>query len=213
MQHAKSNPLLARRLVSLFAGAVLVGLGVSCLLGAGMGAAPYDALVAGVARLLAVPVGTVSWGMAVLCVSAAWLLGRRPRLGTLVSALLVGAVINLALPHLYAGPGILERACESLVGLGDLYLGISLTVSANLGAGAVEELMLGIVSKGPRVRVVRWGMEAVFILLAMLLSGAVGAVTAVFVLATGPVLDWSIRWVSCALGLTGDPSIATIVIE
>lgn len=181
-------------------GVVLVGVGVSALLVAQLGVSPFDVANSGLARQLGVDVGTASWVVSAGLVSLAWLAGRRPRAGTVVSGFGVGLVINLCLSVLPAAHGPV-RGVLAVVGLVVIWAGITAQVCADLGAGPAEELMLALVARGLGIREARWGIEAGLFFGGWLAGGAVGVFSVVFVLTTGPVLAHVVPRASALLGL------------
>ena len=186
---------------------------MSFLLAGRLGAAPYDAMTAGLAKLLGLAVGSCSWLEGVALVLAAWMLGRRPRLGTLVATVLVGLVINEVLAELRLGPGLVARVAIAVLGLLVLWAGVGLVVAADLGAGCVEELMLAITARGLKLHRTRWVMEIVLIVAALAVSGAIGIFTVIFLLATGPVLSLVLLKVAALVRLPGDRSLLKEKVE
>jgi uncharacterized membrane protein YczE len=179
---------LPTRAALFIGGAAILGFGIAGIIRSGLGVAPYDSVNTGLAGHLAIPVGTASWLTAATAVAIAWLLGRKPNVGTLISALLSGTALNTALllvPQAFGLPGQLVSAVAGFIGL---VTGISMIVVADLGAGAPEELMLAMVTRGMPLHVARWGIEAGLLLAGFVLGGSIGIYTFVIVAATGPAL-------------------------
>src|SRR5580704_17902918 len=89
---------VARRLASLYAGIVLFGVSVALMIAARLGLDPWDVLHQGLARRTGLPIGWIvnGTGAAVLLL---WIpLRERPGIGTLSDAVLIGIVIDAALP-------------------------------------------------------------------------------------------------------------------
>ena len=177
-------------------GIVCTGMGIAGLLKARLGTDPLDAINAGVATKTGLSVGASSWIDAGLVLILAWILGRRPKIGTVLVAFLIGLVINLGLAVLPAPHGYPLRAAMSAVSLAVLYLGVTGYVLSDLGAGCLEELMLAMVAKGAKIHRARLGIEAVLLAIAVALRGPINVVTVVFVALTGPVLAWTIPHVA-----------------
>lgn len=174
------------------AGAPVVGVGVSVLLRSGTGVAPFDVTNSGVAAVTGWDVGTASWVVSVVLLAAAVIAGRRPRPGTVVATLAIGAVVNLALAHLEPAQGPPAQLGYALAGMSLMWVGIVALVCADFGAGPAEELMLALVARSWPLREVRWGIEAALAAVGWLMGGALGVSTLVFVVCTGPVLAWAI---------------------
>lgn len=180
------------RWAAYLAGIALTGLGIAGMLRARFGTDPFDGINAGMGRLLGWSVGVASWLDVALVLALAWALGRRPKVGTIGVGLGIGLVIDLGLAVLPDEHLVAVRVVTAVVGLAVLYVGVTGYVISDLGAGALEELMLALVARGARIRPARWGIEAVLLVVALALRGPIGAVTVAFVLCTGPVLAWTI---------------------
>lgn len=166
-----------------------------------LGLGPLDLTNAGLANHLGLAVGTCSWISATVLVGLAWGVGRRPKLGTLAEAFLVGLAINQASCWIGGGWGLGQRWAMLGVGIVVLYVGISAVVVANYGAGPPEELMLALVGRGLALHRARWGIEATLFVIGWALGGVIGVGTVVIVAATGPVLSWSIPRAARVLAL------------
>ena len=197
---------LGIRLPLAIVGWVLIGTGVSALLRSGWGVAPYDVFTSGLARSSGLEVGTASWIAAAACVVLAFFLGQRPGWGTLGGAFAVGLVINLwlsMLPTSLSG-GVAFTVALAVVGLAALLFGAACTIVAGLGAGGVELLMLAVSRLHLRgnspigVTRARWALEALLCLSGWALGGAVGVMTLVSVVVSGPAFGYLLphmhRW-------------------
>lgn len=175
-------------------GWVGIALGVSLLLRGGWGVAPFDAFNSGLARVTGLDVGTASWFSAGAAVLLAWVLGYRPRLGTLFAVVVIGAFINVFL-GLIPSTAPLTGLVLSCVGFGVLVVGACLSVVAGVGAGSVETIMVALAA--PKrvlglqlgVRNARWVLEGVLAFAAWLLGGQLGFFTLLLVFLTGPALS------------------------
>lgn len=176
------------RIPCFLAGVLLGGTSVGLLLRARLGVSSYDVLNSGLARTAGIPVGTASWIVSGVVLALAVLLGRRPRLGSLVSMLGFGFMINLVLAHV-AGPDPLALRVLWLVGaLVGLWTAIVLIVLARVGANPPEELMLALVDRGLSLQAARWGLEAALLVTGLLLGGQAGIGTIAIAVGTGPIL-------------------------
>ena len=199
MKRADVDRVFVTKLAIYLVGIVFTGMGIAGLLQARLGTDPLDAINAGVAAKTGLSVGASSWIDAGLVLVLAWILGRRPKVGTVLVAFFIGLVINAGLvvlpsPHAMVGRGVLAA-----VALAILYLGVTGYVLSDLGAGCLEELMLAMVAKGARIHRARWGIEAVLLVIALVLRGPINVVTVVFVALTGPVLAWTIPHIAAWL--------------
>ncbi len=78
---------------------VINGVSAAVYIGAQLGAGPRDGLMTGLGRVLRRPVGPVRIALEVLVLLTGWALGGPLGLGTVVYALGLGPIIQLALPH------------------------------------------------------------------------------------------------------------------
>ena len=80
-------------------GVVVNGISGAVYIGAQLGAGARDGLMTALSRVLARPVGPVRIVLEVIVLVTGWLLGGPLGLGTVVYAIALGPVIQLALPH------------------------------------------------------------------------------------------------------------------
>lgn len=85
--------------VLMVAGVVINGVSAAVYIGAQLGPGARDGLMTGLGRVLGRPVGPVRIGLEVLVLAAGWALGGPLGVGTVLYALGLGPVIQLALPH------------------------------------------------------------------------------------------------------------------
>ncbi len=181
------SPLGTR--VAVFALAICsVGLGVGLMVEADLGVAPNDVTNTGLADTLGWGVGTASWLTGIIAMLLAWALGRRPRLATVLGGVVVGVTINAALAVLPTPDALAPRIVMLALGLMVVWAAITGVVAADVGAGPLELVMLGLVDRGVSIRAARWGIELALLAIGLALGGKAGVGTAIFALATGPVL-------------------------
>ena len=88
--------------VLMFAGGlVLLAVATGLYIGARMGPGPRDGLMTGLHRRMGWPVWAVRTGIEVAVLLAGWFLGGTVGLGTVAFALLIGPMVNRALPLLH----------------------------------------------------------------------------------------------------------------
>lgn len=176
------------RIPCFAAGVLIGGTAVGVLLRARLGVSSYDVLNSGLAHTAGIPVGTASWIVSGVVLGLAVVLGRRPRLGSVVAMLGFGLMINLVLAHVEGPAGLAVRIVWLLGALLALWTAIVLIVLARLGANPPEELMLALVDRGLSLRVARWGLEAGLLAAGLLLGGQAGLGTLAIAVGTGPIL-------------------------
>ena len=186
------GPGLARRVGRCCVGLVVFGLGVSLMVRADLGLAPWDVLHQGLSDLTGIPMGTISIlvGLALLLL---WIpLGQRVGIGTLLNAVLVGVTIDVALAVLPSPATLAVRWLLLAAGLLVVALGSGLYIGAGLGTGPRDGLMMGLKAKGVSVGVARTGIELAALAIGWALGGSVGVGTVVAALALGPLVHWTL---------------------
>src|ERR687896_1525795 len=112
------QPVLARRLLQLYAGLVLYGVSMALMVRSSLGVMPWDVLHQGLARQLERSLGTVTIVVGAL-VLLAWVpLRERPGLGTVSNVVVIGLALDAALAVLPEPSSLPLRV--GLVGLGIL---------------------------------------------------------------------------------------------
>jgi uncharacterized membrane protein YczE len=178
---------LRRRLPRLLVGIPVLGLGIALTLQARLGVSPYDVLHQGIAKQTGLSFGTVVIVVG-LFILVFWIpLRQRPGIGTVVNALTVGLVIDLALLVLPEPEALAARIPLLLVGIVVTALGMGLYIGAGLGPGPRDGLMTGIATKGYRLWAVRTVLEVTALLAGWLLGGNVGVGTVLFAFSIGPL--------------------------
>ena len=176
-----------RRILQLFAGLILYGITDAMILGARLGADPWDVFHQGLARRTGLAVGTcvVVVGVVVLLL---WIpLRQRPGFGTLCNVVGIGAVINLVLPLMPRSPNLAASLglLVSAVVLNGVATGAY--IGAGLGPGPRDGLMTGYAARGHSLRVVRTAIELTVVAAGFLLGGTVGVGTIVYAVSIGPL--------------------------
>jgi uncharacterized membrane protein YczE len=183
------KPLLARRLVQLYAGLALYGVSMALMVRSSLGVMPWDVLHQGLSRQLGWSLGlvTIVVGAAVLL---AWIpLRERPGLGTLSNVVVIGLAVDAALVVLPAPGGLAGRL--GFGGAGVVLNGVATAayIGVQFGPGPRDGLMTGLVRRtGGSVRLVRTAIEAVVVTVGWLLGGTLGVLTLLYALAIGPLV-------------------------
>jgi uncharacterized membrane protein YczE len=180
-------PGLAFRLVWLHAGLAGFGVSLALLVKARLGLDPWDVLNQGIARHLGIQIGWVVDAVGVL-VLLTWIpLRQRPGVGTVCNVVLVGLVVNVALQILPGPAALLPRL--GMIAAAVLLNAVSTGcyIGAGLGPGPRDGLMIGIVSRGHSLRVVRTAIELSVLVAGLALGGSAGIGTVVYALAIGPL--------------------------
>jgi len=179
---------LPRRLVQLVVSCVVLGVGVALLLDARLGSDGYSMFVSGLSIATGASFGLVNVAVGVALVLLAWVRGRRPGIGTLVQAVLVGYVIAWALPLLPSPDGLTLRCTELVAGFVVVCAGVAGYLAADLGAGPAEGAALAFDPPVP----FRWSYSVVQVvgaLVGWLCGASLGPGTVMVALLVGPAVD------------------------
>ena len=177
-----------QRLARCVFGLALFGVGISLILQANLGAAPWDVFHTGVNELTGIPVGTVivCTGLPLLVL---WIpLREQPGIGTILNAIEIGVIVDLALPLIPEPDQLLARLPMMLGGVVTVAIGSGFYIGSGLGPGPRDGLMTGLVRHGVSIRSARTGIEIFVLVAGVALGGAIGIGTAVFAVAIGPLV-------------------------
>jgi len=174
------------RVLILFAGLIIFGLGDSLLIQGNQGNAPWTVFAQGIT----INTG-MSIGFATLLISTfvllIWIpLREKPGFGTLSNIILIATFIQVGTEIFPEQHSFLPGIAFDLIGIAMVGLGSSLYITCGLGPGPRDGAMTGIHYRtGIRVGRVRLGIELVVLVIGWLLGGTVGIGTALFALLIG----------------------------
>ena len=188
-----SAPVFARRIIQLFVGLYLYGLGIALIVRGELGVAPWDVLTQGIAKQTGLGFGLITIitsGIVLLL----WIpIRQRPGFGTLMNALLVGPFADLSLWMIPTGLDLWARILMLLGGILVLAVATGLYIGAHFGPGPRDGLMTGLHRRtGWRIWIVRTGIEVTVLITGFLLGGNVGVGTLAFALLIGPLCGYAI---------------------
>lgn len=174
------------RVLILFTGLIIFGLGDSLLIQGNQGNAPWTVFAQG----LTLKTG-MSIGFATLLISTfvllIWIpLRERPGFGTLSNIVLIATFIQVGTQIFPEQSCMLSGIIFDFVGIAMVGLGSALYITCGLGPGPRDGAMTGIHYRtGIRVGRVRLGIELVVLVIGWFLGGTVGVGTALFALLIG----------------------------
>ena len=184
-------PLLDRplqRIVRCSGGLVLFGFGISLLVRAKFGLAPWDVFHQGVSEHLNIPIGTVIV-LTSLVVMLLWIpLDQPVGLGTILNAIEIGVTVDIVLPLIPEVHGIPLRIVLMIAGIGTVSIASGLYIGSGLGPGPRDGLMLGLGLKGYRISRARTFLEVSVLIAGIALGGQAGVGTVLFALCIGPLV-------------------------
>jgi uncharacterized membrane protein YczE len=171
-------------------GLAVFGVGIALLIAAHLGAAPWDVFHTGISELTGLAVGqvTIITGVVLLML---WIpLGETMGLGTILNAIEIGVVVDIALPLLPEPELLIARTAMMLGGVVVIAIGSGLYIGAGLGPGPRDGLMTGFAKRGISIRFARTAIEVTVLVIGIALGGAIGIGTAVFALGIGPLVQF-----------------------
>jgi len=182
------------RLSRLLLGLFLYALGIVMTMKAHLGYAPWEVFHAG--KAVGITIGNISIITGLLIVLAAFALGEKLGLGTLLNMVLIGVFMDMLLrlgwvapmTHWWLGLPLL------LAGLFVIALGSYFYIGSGFGAGPRDSLMVALTRRtGLAVGVCRSSIELAAVISGWLLGGMVGVGTVLAAFAIGPVLQLTFR--------------------
>jgi uncharacterized membrane protein YczE len=184
---AKSRwDLSIKRVLILFFGLALFGLGDGLIIQSGLGNAPWSVLAQGISLKSGLSIGTSTLIIGSL-VLALWIpLRERPGFGTLSNIIIISLFIEIATNIFPKQENLIPGLVFTLVGIAMVGIGSSLYITCGLGPGPRDGAMTGLHQRtGVRVGRVRLGLEVVVSIAGALLGGTLGLGTLLFALLIG----------------------------
>ena len=178
------------RIPGLLAGLVVFGFGIALMARANVGLGPWEALHQGVQFRTGIPMGTVSILLGVPILALWWPLGERPGIGTLLNVALIGTATNVGNALIPAQTVPALQLLQMAAGVAVIGLGSGMYLSADLGPGPRDGLMVGIHHRfGWSIRRSRTVIEISALVVGWALGGTIGIGTIVFAFGIGPVVQ------------------------
>ena len=184
---AKSRwDLSFKRVLILFFGLAVFGLGDGLIIQSGLGNAPWSVLAQGISLKSGLSIGTSTLIIGSLAL-ALWIpLRERPGFGTLSNIVIISLFIEIATHIFPKQESIVTGLIFTLVGIAMVGVGSSLYITCGLGPGPRDGAMTGLHQRtGVRVGRVRLGLEVVVSIAGALLGGTLGLGTLLFALLIG----------------------------
>ncbi|WP_042470625.1 YczE/YyaS/YitT family protein [Bacillus ndiopicus] len=178
-----------------FVGLAVMSLGISLTIkGNALGTGPWDVLHIGLFKQFGLTIGT--WSILtglIIVVSTSLFLRRLPKIATWLNMLLIGSFIDLFNWLLPSTSIFIGELCYFIAGFFVMSVGCALYISANVGAGPRDTIMMIIVEQfGGSVRLARTIMEVFAATVGWLLGGPVGMGTVILALGSGQIIQWAL---------------------
>jgi uncharacterized membrane protein YczE len=186
----------AVRSVVLVLGLFVFSVGIVSIYESELGLSPWDVLNQGIAEHTRLSFGTANIVVALLILVVAGRLDVHVRVGTVANAIGIGAFVDLLLRidavDQLSDSALAVRIVLLVGGIAIGGVGTALYISAGMGAGPRDSLMLGITRRvRHRVGVVRTALEGSATVVGFALGGTVGIGTLAFALGIGPAMEVS----------------------
>lgn len=195
MKNKKRGQIGPRFLVYL-TGLLVMSLGIVLLIVADLGATPWDVLHVGLYYQFGLTIGTWSIIVGVVILTIAAVISKEfPRMGAFLNMVLIGVFIDiyLLLPFMQTPSSLIGKMLMFFFGIMIYCYGMGLYISAQLGAGPRDSLMIALTAKtGWRVGRVRACMEIIVLLIGWQLGGPVFWGTVIIGLAIGPIAGYAL---------------------
>jgi uncharacterized membrane protein YczE len=185
------------RVLILFFGLFIFGLGDSLLVQSDTGNAPWTVLAQGVSKKLDVSLGISTFAISTL-VLLLWIpLREKPGFGTIANIVIIASAIQLGVNIFPLANNFAVGIIMDFIGIALVGTGSALYITCALGPGPRDGLMTAIHNRsGIRVGRVRLGIESTVLILGALLGGTIGVGTALFALFIGQSIAISLGVVS-----------------
>ena len=174
------------RVLILFTGLIIFGLGDSLLIQGNQGNAPWTVFAQGLTLKTGMSIGFATLLISIF-VLLIWIpLREKPGFGTLSNIVLIATFIQVGTQIFPEQSSMTTGILFDLIGIAMVGLGSALYITCGLGPGPRDGAMTGIHYRtGIRVGRVRLGIELVVLVIGWLMGGTVGIGTALFALLIG----------------------------
>ena len=174
-------------------GLALFGLGEGLLIVSAAGASPWSVFAQGIYLNLGLSVGIITIFISVI-ILIFWLpLNQKPGIGTILNALIIGFMIDICIKFVPTPESFVSQLFLSIIAVLIVGLGGGIYLTANLGAGPRDGLMIGLQKKtNLPIAAVRAILEITVMSIGWYLGGTVGVGTLMFAFGIGPAVALSL---------------------
>lgn len=185
--------VLSTRVLLLLGGSLAIAVAVATMLWNSFGPGPLDMFVVGLRDATGIPLTLAYWAAFGLVLMLAWVLGRRPGPGTLMTPLILGPAVQTILllfervdrPDAFATQVVVQVIAVGIAGLGAGALIVS-----GLGAGTGELLAMAASDRTGRPEPhIRIGVESCWFAAGVVLGGPFGFGTVIVAMLIGPAVS------------------------
>ncbi len=187
------------RYLALFFGLFIIGNGIVFTIHANLGVNPWDVLHIGIANQTGASIGRVIQVVGLLLVAVSYFFKVRIYIGTILNMIFLGLFVDLVIGWGYVPqPEILwQQIILYVSGVVIFGFGVAVYISANLGAGPRDSLMLALTKASPfRIGTIRTLMEITAAAAGFFLGGPLGVGTVIFALTIGFFMELGFAMIS-----------------
>jgi uncharacterized membrane protein YczE len=184
-----------RSMTRLLLGLFIFGLALALMVKAQVGVPPWDVLGQGIANTFG-----ISFGQATIVVSAivllAWIpLKVKPGVGSVLNALCIGLFVDFWLPYIPEFENYWTNLLMFLFGMATVAFATGLYISAKLGSGPRDGLMIGTHrALGWPLWLVRTIYEGTVLTIGFILGGQVREGTVIFAVCIGYLMQSAMKF-------------------
>ncbi len=184
-----------RSMTRLLLGLFIFGLALALMVKAQVGVPPWDVLGQGIAKTFG-----ISFGQATIVVSAivllAWIpLKVKPGVGSVLNALFIGLFVDFWLPYIPEFENYWTNLLMFLIGMATVAFATGLYISAKLGSGPRDGLMIGTHrALGWPLWLVRTIYEGTVLTIGFILGGQVREGTVIFAVCIGYLMQSAMKF-------------------
>lgn len=177
-----TNRVEFRRVVTMMAGSILIGIGVSLFVHARLGVPAYDVMLTAIRDRTGVSLGQAGWMFTGFLFAVAMLLGQRPRVTSIIFILLNGIAVDTFIVLIKDPERLTVRWLFVVLGTLSIASAVALVLHAGLTGGSMELLLKAGEERGIDPFKLRRAIEANIVLVGVLLGGDLGVATIFYVL-------------------------------
>jgi len=180
------------RYLALFSGFFILANGIVFTIQANLGVNPWDVLHIGLSNQTGLSLGRVMQGLGLILIVVSYFFKIRIYTGTILNMIFLGLFVDMVigLDYVPVPDSLWLKVLLYATGVAIFGFGCAVYMSANLGAGPRDSMMLALAKVFPyRLGMIRTAMEVTVTLLGFLLGGPLGIGTIIFAVSVGNFMD------------------------
>jgi uncharacterized membrane protein YczE len=204
-----------RQILWYYAGIIIMSFGYALIIKPTVGAGPWDIFHLGVVRQTGIPLGFVVQLVGLAIVLLNLKLRIQPTLGMILNMLTVGPIMSMLLTVIPMPTLLITRWSMLLVGIFLAGFGTAWYVSAGLGSGPRDGLMIGLTHRiNLPISMIKNGIDVTAALIGWSMGGPLGLGTVVVAIAMGPSVQVGLHLMAKLRTITWlEPVVQPIVLK